>query len=346
MREDMSVTEQVSPPENVASSSVSPLHRLKPPDLVISIAARYGLVIFLVFLIVLFSILEPKIFPTLTMAKTILVQQTVIMLLSLAVLPIVVVGEFDLSIGYVLGLCAVLIAALGGEVHLDGALTLLLTVIIAAAIGTLNGLLVAALRIPSMIATLGVGLAIGGLTTGVSGGRTLVLGIPHLVPDLSTTSLFGLSSAVWIVAVLCLLAYAVFAHTPPGRRMYAVGGSQVVARLAGIRTIRLKILAFAFGGVLVAIAGALELGQAGGADPSFGPNLLLPAYAAVFLGSTTIRPGFFNVWGTVVATLVLAVGFTGLTLDGVPYWTEPVFDGAALIIGVLLSRGEVRRAGR
>jgi ribose transport system permease protein len=343
----MTVTEQSSTPEaRITPSSSAPLAQRNRRADVLQFTARYGLVIFLLILIVIFSILEPKTFPTTTMFKTILEQQTVIMLLALSVLPIVVVGEFDLSVGYVLGLCAVVIAALGGEAHINGVLTLLLTILIACAIGVLNGILVGAMKIPSMIATLGVGLAVGGLTVGVSGGRTLVAGIPTLIPDLSTTEIFSLSSAVWIVAGISIIAYAIFAHTPTGRRMYAVGGSQVVARLAGIRTIRLKIIAFAAGGALVAIAGALELGQAGGANPSFGPSLLLPAYAAVFLGSTTIRPGFFNVWGTVIATLVLAVGFTGLNLVGVPFWTQPVFNGGALVIGVLLSRGEVRRAGR
>lgn len=308
-------------------------------------AARYGLIAFLLLLIAVFSILQPQIFFTFTMAKTILVQQTVIMLLSLSVLPIVVVGEFDLSIGNVLGFSAVLIAALG-EAGFGGWPTLLLTVLAAAAIGAVNGFLVSVLKVPSMIATLGVGLAVGGLTVGVSGGQTLILGIPTLIPSMSSTTVLSLSLAVWIVLAFCLVTYAIFEHTPTGRRLYAVGGSQVVARLAGIRVTRFKFVAFTAGAALVAIAGALQLGQAGGASPSFGPSLLLPAYAAVFLGSTTIRPGFFNVWGTVVATLVLAVGFTGLTLQGVPYWVEPVFDGFALIIGVLLSRGEVTRAGR
>jgi ribose transport system permease protein len=330
---------------DVASKDISASSGPRRGVRLLQAVSRFGLVAFLVILIIMFSILEPKTFPTLAMAKTILVQQTVIMLLSLSVLPIVIVGEFDLSVGNVLGLSAVVIAALG-ERHLGGALVLILTILVTAAIGMLNGVLVSVMRIPSMIATLGVGLAVGGLTVGVSGGATLVLGIPALIPDLSSTSLAGISTAVWIVLGACLVAYAVFAHTPTGRRMYAVGGSQVVARLAGIRTVRMRTVAFVAGGVIVAIAGALELGQAGGANPSFGPSLLLPAYAAVFLGSTTIRPGFFNVWGTVIATLVLAVGFTGLTLVGVPYWTEPVFDGAALIIGVLLSRSEVRRAGR
>jgi ribose transport system permease protein len=315
-------------------------------DGLLRFVARYGLVMFLVILIIVFSFLEPHTFATTTMATTILVQQSVILLVAIAVLPIVIVGEFDLSVGYILGLVGVVIAALGGEAHLSSLPVLLLTVIIAASITALSGILITILHVPSMIATLGIGLAVGGLTEGVSGGQTLVSGIPAIVPELSTTSLLGISSAVWIVLGICVVMYAVLAHTPTGRRMYAVGGSEIVARLAGIRTVRLKIVSFIAGGALIAVAGMLALGQSGGANPSFGPDLLLPAYAAVFLGSTTIRPGFFNVWGTIVATLVLAVGFTGLNLVGVPYWTQPVFNGCALIVGVLLSRGEVRRAGR
>lgn len=307
---------------------------------------RYGLVVILVLLIALFSGLEPGTFATLAMAKTILAQQTVIWSLALAVLPIVIVGEFDLSIGSVLGLCAVVMAAVGERAHTGGPLTVLIAVAVGAGIGALNGFLVGPLRMMSMIATLGVGLAVGGITVGISGGQTLVSGIPKLIPQLSETSFLGISTAAWIAAVISLGIYVVVAHTPSGRRMYAVGGREAVARLAGIRTTRLKVIAFTVGGILVALTAALELGQAGGANPSYGPNLLLPAYASVFLGSTTIRPGFFNVFGTVIATFVLAVGFTGLTIIGVPYWMEPVFNGLALVIGVLLSRSELRRAGQ
>lgn len=305
---------------------------------------RYGLVLFLLFEIILFSILKPNVFLTTTMVTTTLSQQTVIMCLALAVIPIVVAGEFDLSIGYVLGLCTVVLAAVGENFGWTGVLVILATVVVGAAIGLLNGVLVGPNRIPSMIATLGVGLAVGGLTVGVSGGRTLTAGIPDLVFDLTTTKILGLHSSVWIVGALAVILYLILAHTPTGRRMYAVGGSEEVARLAGIRTTRIKVLAFVAAGAMVALAATLSLGTAGGANPSFGPGLLLPAYAAVFLGSTTIRPGFFNVWGTVVATLVLAIGFTGLNLVGVPPWTQPIFNGSALVLGVLISRREMRRA--
>jgi ribose transport system permease protein len=136
--------------------------------------------------------------------------------------------------------------------------------------------------------------------------------------------------------------YVVLVRTPLGRKMYATGGSERVARMVGIRTRLLKTGAFALAGLIAAFAGALQLGLSGAANPSYGSNLLLPAFAAVFLGSTTVRPGSFNVWGTVLAIMLLAVGFSGLSLMGVPFWVEPVFQGVALVLGVLLSRSETR----
>ena len=93
------------------------------------------------------------------------------------------------------------------------------------------------------------------------------------------------------------------------------------------------------------MGGLLQLGQVGSASPTYGPELLLPAFAAVFLGATSIRPGFFNVWGTILAIFVLAVNFSGLSLMGVPFWVSPVIDGAALIVGVLIAGKGVRSTG-
>ena len=97
-------------------------------------------------------------------------------------------------------------------------------------------------------------------------------------------------------------------------------------------------------GLLAGVAGLLSLGELGSADPTAGPEYLLPAFAAVFLGATSIRPGFFNVWGTVLAIFVLAVNFSGLSLLGVPYWLSPVIDGIALIVGVLIAGKGLRGA--
>lgn len=306
---------------------------------------RYGALLMLVAVCVIFSILSPSSFATKQNAVTILQQQAVLGCLSLGLLFPIAVGEFDLSVGYVLGFAAAEAAALGGKTHLGGGLVIVLVLLTGIAIGVVNGVLTARFRIHSLIATLGVGFAVSGATVGVTGGTTLFEGIPNAIPSLANTNILGLKSSVWIVFAMAVLLYVLLTFTPFGKRVYAVGGSERVARLAGVRTRAVKIAAFAVAGLLAACAGLLQLGQAGGANPSFGVELLLPAFAAIFLGATAIRPGTFNVWGTVVAILLLAAGFTGLGLEGVPIWVQPIFDGVVLLTAVLVTRAEDRSFG-
>ena len=96
--------------------------------------------------------------------------------------------------------------------------------------------------------------------------------------------------------------------------------------------------AFIASGAISAVAGIFTAGQLGAADPSVGPNFLLPAYAAAFLGATTIKPGRFNAWGTVVALYLLVTGVTGLELFGTSSWVQEMFNGAALLIAVTFAR--------
>jgi ribose transport system permease protein len=112
--------------------------------------------------------------------------------------------------------------------------------------------------------------------------------------------------------------------------------------LAGIPTKRLRVLSFVIAGLLVGAAAIFELGSSGAANPTFGPEVLLPGYAAVFLGVTTYKPGYYNFVGTIVAIVVLAVGFNGLSLLGVPFWAQPLFNGGVLLVAVLLARSEAR----
>jgi ribose transport system permease protein len=127
-------------------------------------------------------------------------------------------------------------------------------------------------------------------------------------------------------------------RTPTGRRLYATGGNPNAARLAGVRTSRVIVLSLVSCGVIAALAGVLTSGQLGIGDPTVGPGYLLPAYAAAFLGSTQFQGGRYNVWGSVLAVLVLAVGVKGLQLAGAPVWIPDLFNGVALLIAVGMSK--------
>ncbi|MFJ2631145.1 ABC transporter permease [Streptomyces sp. NPDC087422] len=301
---------------------------------------RYAQIVLLVVLIVVFSMATPN-FATRQNWTSLLVSQSVIALMTLAVLFPLIVGEFDLSVGYLLGFCAMLGAYLTGQGWPVTAVFLAMAGCGVVA-GAWNGVLNVVFGINSFIATLGMGIVLSAMTLMLSNGAILTT-VPGLAKTLGRGYAVQVAWAVWIVAIVAVICFYLLQHTPVGARLYAIGGSERVAFLAGVRTGRYKILAFGCAGGLVSLAAVLQLGQAGSVTPSLGPDLLLPAYAAAFLGVTTYRPGFYNVPGVIVAILLLAVGFNGLSLLGVPFWVQPLFNGLALLVAVLAARFVARR---
>ncbi len=198
-------------------------------------------------------------------------------------------------------------------------------------------------RIPSFIATLGVSSLLTAAIAWISGSQQIV-NLPSGFAEIGTGQLFGLSYPFYIMIVVSAVLWYVLERTPIGRRVYAtggnvdaMGGSSESAALAGIRTSRIVLGALVTGGVVAAGAGLLETSQLSAGDPTIGPGFLLPVIAAVFLGSTQFRGGRFNIWGTVVAAYVLAVGVKGLQLAGLPIWIPDLFNGAALLLAVGLA---------
>lgn len=301
----------------------------------------YGTVFILLLLIVIFSLTAPS-FLTLRNFQSILIVQAITMVMTLGVMFPLIVGEFDLSVGYMIGFVAVLGAYLAGKG--EGAGVVIGAILLAGAvIGFINGLLIQKVGISSFIATLGIGIALQGFTQGTSGGQVLFANIPKIVTQIGGSYAGPLAIAVWVAIGIAVILFYVLEMTPLGRSWYAVGGSEKVSFLAGIHTSRLKILAFTLSGFFVAIAGILALGQSGSGNPGFGPDLMLPSYAAAFLGVTTYRAGRYNVVGSVVGILLLAIGFNGLSLLGVPFWVQPIFNGFILLLAVFIARSEARK---
>jgi ribose transport system permease protein len=308
----------------------------------LNIAQDQATVAILLLLILLFALVDPGTFATWRNFQTIFTTQAVSACVALAALLPLVAGEFDLSLGYNLGFAGIVGAQVGA--HGGSALTVVAATLgVGLLIGVVNGLLVVSLRINSFIATLAVGIGLSGISEGVSGGQTLFQGIPQSLLQFGQGTWLTLVYPFWIVIGLVAVFWYLMEWTPFGRQLYAVGGSPSVARLSGIKTGNLKVTAFAIAGVLAALGGLFSLAQTGSANPSYGSSTLLPAYAAVFLGVTAFRRGTYNVRGTAIAVLLVAVGVSGLELLGAPVWIEPVFDGAVLLVAVLTSRAEVRR---
>lgn len=301
---------------------------------------NYATAMLLLALVVLFSLASPQ-FLTLGNIQSLLLVQTIVTLMTFGVMFPLIVGEFDLSVGNLIGFLAILGAYLAGRGN-DWPVVAAAMVATGVIVGLINGLLTQAARISSFIATLATGIILLGFTQGLSGGQVLFSNIPKVIKQIGAGYAGPLAISVWIVIVIAGLMFYLLEQTPLGRSLYAVGGSERVSFLAGLRTSRLKVLAFTMSGFFVGLASIVALGQSGSANPGFGPDLLLPAYAAAFLGVTTYRAGFYNAIGSVVGILLLSVGFNGLSLLGVPFWVQPVFNGGVLLVAVLVARAEAR----
>jgi ribose transport system permease protein len=169
-----------------------------------------------------------------------------------------------------------------------------------------------------------------------------------LVNNVIVNRFLGVPLGFYYGLLLCAIFWYAFEHLPIGRRLLFVGRGRDVARLSGLNVRRVRWLAFIVSGGISAIAGIMYAGTTGAADPTSGASFLLPAYAAVFLGATSIRPGRFNAWGTITAVYFLVTGITGLQLLGVQSFVQQLFYGGALILAVALSRltRERRRAAK
>ena len=304
----------------------------------LAIFARYATIIGLALMIVIFSILSPDAFPTLNNFVNVLNQASLATIIAGGLTLAVVVGELDLSIGYAASLHGVLVTGLIVQDKLPITLAIVIVLALGALIGVVNGLIVTKLRVNSVIATLGVGTIIVGLAFAYSSGVPIVAGVPEGFLQLSLGRwLFGIPNPIIIMAVVVVGLWVLVERTAIGQEIQAVGGNPIAARLAGINVDRIKILGFVISAVCAALTGALLASRLGSGTTNAADSYLLTAFAAVFLGSATLRDGEFHVLGTFIGTLIIVFGFNGLNIFGAPTFSQYVFQGTILVVAVALS---------
>jgi ribose transport system permease protein len=204
-------------------------------------------------------------------------------------------------------------------------------------IGLVNGFLVTKVRINAVIATIGVGTMLTGIGFSYSA-FPIAIGIPRAFTEISLgRALFGVPNPVFIMAALLIIMWTILNKTDLGQRMQAVGSNIEAARLSGIRVDRMKMFAFATAGFCAALTGVLLTSLLGSGTLAAADGYLLDAFAAVFLGSATLREGQFHILGTLIGVLILAVGFNGLSIFGAPTYFQPIFKGGVLVLAVGLS---------
>ena len=311
------------------------------------LAEAYTLAGLTVALIVFFALLpaSSETFASGDNLKIVAADQAVLLIVSIAVLVPMVANTWDFSPGAVAGMAAVFAATTVGSS--DSILLAILAALgVGMGIGALNGLLVTKARINSVIATLGMTIVIGGIVQWKTDGTTIVEGIPRGLTDFGSGSILGVPNLAWLAVLFAGVVYFLLAHTVYGRSLYAIGSNSAAARLVGLRNERLVFSTYMISGALGGAAGMVLLARTGVGNPEAGPGYILPAYAAVFLGSTSVHPGRWNVWGVVIAVVFLGVLNSGLTLAGANTYVNSLVNGLALIVGVGLANVLARRRGK
>ena len=299
--------------------------------------ARFGTPLAFLLLCIGFSLAAPAAFASQANLINLFQQIATLAIVATAATLVMTIGEFDLSVGFSASLAAVICFVLFAE---GQPVALAMSVALAAGLGSgaFNGLLVAGFGIPSFVATLALGTILSGLAFGLSGGASLFGGVPEIFKSLARGSIAGVPVlALWIVGVMGV-AGLVLTRTEFGRRLQALGGNPLAARLAGLPVLRDTIVTFAIAGGLAALAGLLLAARLGSVQHTMGEPLLLPAYAAVFIGTTASPTGSPTVAGTLLGVAITGVLANGMTILGVEPFVQKMMTGAIILVAVLVRR--------
>jgi erythritol transport system permease protein len=347
-----------------ADTGVAPSSAATPPPAAKgSGAARIGLLllrgrtlIVLAILVVFFGAISPD---YLSQSNLILMTKHVSVnaILAIGVTFVILTGGIDLSVGSIAGLSSMIAGGLlfdglgwfgGGKVFFSAAVVILIGIVFGALVGAVNGVLITRFRVAPFIATLGMLYVARGFAQLRSNGGTF--------PDLAGSeargnegfgvigagNFIGVPVAVWIMIVVAAVAIVVTTKTPFGRQVFAVGGNERAAVLAGIRANRIKLAVYTISGACAALAGLLLTSELGAAYPDTATTYELNAIAAAVLGGTALAGGRGSIVGTIMGAFVIGFLSDGLVLVGVsPFW-QSVVKGAVIVFAVITEQAQQR----
>lgn len=313
----------------------------------------------LVVLVLLFSWMAPAFFTANNLA--ILTKHvSITAILAIGMTFVILAGGIDLSVGSVAGLAGMIAGLLitqgipiGGNTHYPSVfVSVLAAVAVCLAVGLLNGWLVAKARVAPFIATLGTLYVARGAALLVSNGKTF----PNLGGEaarantgftaLGQSFVAGLPMPVWVMLALFVIAGFVSLKTPLGRQVYAVGGNERAARLAGIRIVRVQLFTYLASSLCAALVGLIIASQLEAAHPATGESFELNAIAAVVLGGTSLMGGRGSVTGSLIGAFVIGVLADGLVMLGVSEFWQMVIKGAVIVLAVAVDQLQARIQAR
>jgi erythritol transport system permease protein len=340
-----------------APANRGPAVRISAADVLFRLRAAIVLAV----LLIAFAITAPNFASAANL--TILVKHVAInAVLAVGMTFVILSGGIDLSVGSVVGLAGIVagklihdglvLRSLGEVVYLHTWLVIAVAIAAGALVGSVNGALVALLRVPPFIATLGTLYMARGAAMLLSGGATF----PQLGgrADLGNTgflligvgTVFGVPVPILIMIAIAAAGAVAASRTPFGRRVYAVGGNERAAELSGVRVGNIKFSVYVMSGFCAAIVGLIIAAQLAAAHPATGETFELNAIAAVVLGGTSLMGGRGNVGGTILGAFVIGVLADGLVLQGVSEFWQMVIKGFVIVAAVLLDHMQQKYARR
>ncbi len=300
---------------------------------------RYAILVVFAAMIVAFGLDIPSTFLSLGNLSNILGSQAVLFILVMAVLLPTIMGDFvDLSLGASLGLAAMTVAVLNVQHNWNVVLACIAAIVVALVVGLINVFFVVFFDNDPFIVTLGTMTIVSGIIYIISGANSIGIVSTGLSNWVFTNTFLSIPLEFYYGLAIFLVVWYMLSFTPTGQKALVIGQSREVARLSGVRVNRNRSWAFIIAAGIAGIAGIAYAATNGTVDPTAGSTLILPAYAAVFLGTTAVRVGRINALGAFIAVYFLATGTAGLELLGVQSYVQQIFYGAALVVAITVPK--------
>lgn len=296
---------------------------------------KYGVIFILAILIVIFTILNPAFLTPLNMIN-ISKQIAIMAILSVGMTFVLLTGGIELSMGSVVSLVVVSISLFVTVANIPVGVSMVLAVLIATGIGLINGIVIAVVKVPPLIMTLGMQIFLYGFTYTICGGLP-VYGIPNSLKWIGQTYIAGVVPvSAFIMIVIIIAGYFILSKTYLGRYFYAIGSNEDAASLSGINSNKIRILAYTFCGFLVGIAGIVMLGRIGSGQPSAGDGYEMDVLTGCVLGGVSLNGGKGNIGKAFAGILVIGVLSNGMSMAGMSPFTQKMVKGLVLIFAVII----------
>lgn len=318
------------------------LEKVSFPNQVRAIMGKYGMLFILIALILLMSFLSPTFFTTGNLLN-IVRQMSVVGIIAIGVTIVIITTGIDLSSGSVVALVSVVAATFAKGDAYPLFVPILIGISLGMLIGMINGTIIAKGRIAPFIVTLGMMTGARGAALLFSDGRPIG-GLSDSFKFIGQGDLFGIPVPILIFALVGAVSYMLLNKTKFGKYVYAIGGNEQAATIAGVNVDRYKIYIYGYAGLLSAVAGLILTSRIASGQPTSGTMYELDAIAAAVIGGTSLSGGIGTIGGTVIGALIIGVMNNGLDLLNVSSYWQQILKGAIITVAVYLDSRKNKRS--